>query len=97
MWTEWLNLVMSVINKHAPLKKKRIGKRRSPWITPQVVQKIRIRDYLKQRFDRTRDNNTWVQYKKARNEANNIIKRAKQNYFSTNITTAQKDPKKRGD
>ncbi len=94
MWTEWLNLVMSVINKHAPLKKKRIGKRRSPWITPQVVQKIRIRDYLKQRFDGTRDNNTWVQYKKARNEANNIIKRAKQNYFSTNITTAQKDPKK---
>ncbi len=93
-WTEWLNLVMSVINKHAPLKKKRIGKRRSPWITPQVVQKIRIRDYLKQRFDGTRDNNTWVQYKKARNEANNIIKRAKQNYFSTNITTAQKDPKK---
>ncbi len=81
MWTEWLNLVMSVINKHAPLKKKRIGKRRSPWITPQVVQKIRIRDYLKQRFDGTRDNNTWVQYKKARNEANNIIKRAKQNYF----------------
>ena len=32
MWTEWLNLFMSVIDKHAPLKKKRIGKRKSPWI-----------------------------------------------------------------
>jgi hypothetical protein len=27
MWTEWLDLFMSVIDKHAPLKKKRIGKR----------------------------------------------------------------------
>ena len=35
---------MSVIDKHAPLKKKRIGKRKSPWITSHVVQKIRERD-----------------------------------------------------
>ena len=55
MWTEWLNLFMSVIDKHAPLKKKRIGKRKSPWITSHVVQKIRKRDYLKRQFDITRD------------------------------------------
>ena len=42
MWTEWLNLVMSAINKHAPLKKKRIGKRKSLWITSHIVEKIRV-------------------------------------------------------
>lgn len=78
-----------VESSHAPLKKKRIGKRKSPWITSHVVKKIRIRDYLRQQLDGTRDNNTWVQYKKSRNEVNNIIKRAKQNYLSANITTAQ--------
>ena len=72
MWTKWLNLFMSVIDKHAPLKKKRKGKRKSPWITSHVVQKIRERDYLKRQFDITRDDEIWLQYKKARNETNNI-------------------------
>ena len=85
---------MSVIDKHAPLKKKRIGKRKSPWITSHVVQKIRERDYLKRQFDITRDDEIWLQYKKARNETNNIIRQAKHNYFITNIEAARKDPRK---
>ena len=72
MWTKWLNLFMSVIDKRAPLKKKFIGKRKSPWITSHVVQKIRERDYLKRQFDITRDDEMWLQYKKARNETNNM-------------------------
>ncbi|CAB4025166.1 Hypothetical predicted protein [Paramuricea clavata] len=85
---------MSVIDKHAPLKKKRIGKRKSPWITSHVVQKIRERDYLKRQFDITRDDEIWLQYKKARNETNNTIRQAKHNYFITNIEAARKDPRK---
>ena len=79
---------------HAPLKKKRIGKRKSPWITSHVVQKIRERDYLKRQFDITRDDEIWLQYKKARNETNNTIRQAKHNYFITNIEAARKDPRK---
>ena len=37
MWTEWLDLFMSVIDKHAPLKKKRIGKRLPGLITSHVA------------------------------------------------------------
>ena len=85
---------MSVIDKHAPLKKKRIGKRKSPWITSHVVQKIRERDYLKRQFDITRDDEIWLQYKKARNETNNIIRQANHNYFITNIEAARKDLRK---
>ena len=48
-----VEFVMSVIDKHAPLKKERIGKRKSPWITSHVVQEIRERDYLKRQFDIT--------------------------------------------
>ncbi|CAB4032180.1 Hypothetical predicted protein [Paramuricea clavata] len=77
-----------------PLKKKRIGKRKSPWITSHVVQKIRERDYLKRQFDITRDDEIWLQYKKARNETNNTIRQAKHNYFITNIEAARKDPRK---
>ena len=94
MWADWLNLLMPVIDKHAPLKKKRIGKRKSPWITPYIVQKIRLRDFLKRQFDVTRDNEIWLQFKKARNECNSAIKQAKHNYFIANIAAARKDPSK---
>ena len=91
MWADWLNLLMPVFDKHALLKKKRIGERKSPWITPYVVQKIRLRDFVKRQFDVTRDNEIWLQFKKARNECNNAIKQAKHNYFITNIAAARKD------
>ena len=91
MWADWLNLSMPVFDKHALLKKKRIGERKSPWITPYVVQKIRLRDFVKRQFNVTRDNEIWLQFKKARNECNNAIKQAKHNYFITNIAAARKD------
>ena len=59
---------------HAPFKKKRIGKKKSPWITPDVVQKMRARDYLKKQYDKNRNNELWKQYKNARNDVNNIKK-----------------------
>ena len=47
MWDAWRNLMMSAIDKHAPLKKKRVGKKKSPWITCDLLHKMRIRDSLK--------------------------------------------------
>ena len=33
MWDAWKTLFMEIIDKHAPLKTKRISKKHSPWIT----------------------------------------------------------------
>ena len=94
MWDNWLTLLISVIDKHAPIKKKRLGKRKYPWITSDVIQKMRLRDNLKKRFDLTRDDNVWQQYRMARNDCNNSIRRAKRHYFTLNIDAARNDPKK---
>ena len=94
MWYNWANKLTLVINKHAPFKKKRLGKKKSPWITPEVVSKMRQRDSLKKKFDITKDEHIWNQYKKARNETNNLIKQSKRNHFTSNIEAAGKDPKK---
>ena len=32
-WNEWKNMLVTVINKPAPVKKKRVGKKTSSWIT----------------------------------------------------------------
>ena len=81
MWQNWVTKFMSVINKHAPLKKKRLGKKKSPWITPEVISKMRQRDSLKKKFDITKHEHIWSQYKKVRNETNNLIKQSKRSYF----------------
>ena len=94
MWDKWLNLLTSVIDKQAPIKKKRLGRRKSPWITAELFHKMRLRDNLKKRFDMTRDDKLWGQYKKARNDCNNSIRWAKRHYFTTSFDAAQKDPKK---
>ena len=60
------------------------------------ISKMRQRDSLKKIFDITKDEHIWNQYKKARNETNNLIKQSKRNHFTSNIEAAGNDPKKLG-
>ena len=32
-WNEWKNMPVTIINKHALVKKKRVGRKKSSWIT----------------------------------------------------------------
>ena len=52
MWYKWLLNFTQVLDRHAPLKKKCLGKKR---ITYNVVQKMRYRDNLKKQYDMTRN------------------------------------------
>ena len=93
MWDAWRNLMMSAIDKHAPLKKKRVGKKKSPWITCDFLHKMRIRDSLKKKAPLTSDQEVRNQYKRFRNESNIAIKEEKRKYFKENLDANKKDPK----
>ena len=82
-----------VLDRYAPLKKKRLVKKRSPRITYIVVQKVRYRDNLKKQYEMTRNDVLWKLYKNARNDVNKIIKQAKCDYFKNKIDAVKKDPK----
>ena len=56
----------SVLDVHAPLKRRKIYKKSTFWITPQVKQLMRERDQLKTRA--TNDSTVWPQYKVLRNK-----------------------------
>ena len=43
MWREWKNTLMTVFDKHAPVKEKRIGRKRPPWITSDLLRKMKNR------------------------------------------------------
>ena len=94
MWEFWKNQFLTCIDKHAPMRSKRIGNKKSPWITHELIRKMRKRDFLKKKAERTEDQSSWADFKTARNEVNNSIKYAKREYFSDNLAASRKDPRK---
>ena len=85
MWSKWKSMLMECIDRHAPLRHKRVGNKRSPWITSQLQREMRKRDYLKQKAVREDNYQIWEQFKHARNHTNNLIKTAKREYFVNNF------------
>ena len=49
MWQIWKSLLMETINKHAPIRIKRVGKKNSPWVTGELRRLLFERDSLKKR------------------------------------------------
>ena len=43
MWDVWKHLLACVIDKHAPLRTKRVKNKRSPWITNELLREMRTR------------------------------------------------------
>ena len=90
MWKFWKNQLLTCIDKHAPMRSKRIGNKMSPWITHELIRKMSKRDFLKKKAVRTKDRSCWDDFKTARNEANNSIKYTKRKYFSDNLAASRK-------
>ena len=97
MWQEWKNLFVSCMDKHAPLKSKRIRNKRSPWITSELLLRMRRRDVLKKKAISTNDHAMGQQFKRARNQVNNATKLAKKRYFSENLETSKGNARKTWD
>jgi hypothetical protein len=38
-WKIWKNAFLDIINKHAPLKKRRVSGKRVPWLTKDLIVK----------------------------------------------------------
>ena len=78
---------MEVVDKHAPLQRKRVSNKHSPWITYELTRKIYKRNYLKKIAIQENSATAWKRYKQARNGVNkcNAIKSAKKQYFTHNL------------
>ena len=96
MWTVWKGMLLESFDRHAPIKKKRIGKKRPSWMSSDLLNKMHKRDSLKRKASLLNDQNTWNDYKEARNQCNNAIRKAKSKYFKKNLDINKKDPKKTG-
>ena len=87
-YSEFEKALLNVIDKHAPLKRKRIKKKESPWITDDILQLIRNRNKLKQHAKLTKKIEDWKRYKKARNYITTEIRKAKREHVTNTIKTS---------
>ena len=93
MWSMWKDLLIQSIDKHAPLKSKRVGNKKALWITDRLRCEMHNRDFLKKKAMLDRKQSRWDQYKRARNQTNNEIKKAKRKYFIDNVELSKSNPK----
>ena len=68
------NSFMQIIDKRAPLKKRRIGEKQTPWITKQLLEHKWQKNYLKKKACKTKDSKDRIIYKEVRNRNNRPIK-----------------------
>lgn len=93
MWSTWKQMFLSIIDKHAPLKTKRIKGKKCPWLTPLVRRHLILRDTLKKQFVKTNNPIIWDKFKEARNLANKTVNSAKTEYYHSHIKSNVNNPK----
>ena len=71
----WIDLFLHVLNKHMPLKRKRVKhKTLSSWLNTDIKQATLFRDKL-------RKQKMFAEYKQKRNRVNFLVREAKKKYF----------------
>ncbi|MCW4336379.1 MAG: reverse transcriptase domain-containing protein [Candidatus Thiodiazotropha endolucinida] len=76
----WTNILFTILNKHAPLKTKRVKRNNQPgWMNDDIKVAITQRDI-------NHCNKNWNEYKYWRNQTTTLIRSAKKDFFNKAIT-----------
>ena len=73
-------ILLGLYDKHAPVKGRSVSHRPKPWVTPNIVTAIDLRDRMYSRYRRTKDKQLLGQFKTLRNQVNQCIRNAKLRY-----------------
>jgi hypothetical protein len=64
----WNTFFRNNLDKHFPVRRKRIRQKSHPWLDSSILRLMRIRDYVHKRALRLSDSDTWELYKQLRNQ-----------------------------
>ena len=82
MWVKWKEMFLECIDRHAPLKSKRVRLSKSPWINSNLKKLMHKRDILKLEAIRSKNPNDWREFRKHRNFVNSQVRITKQSYYN---------------
>ena len=66
MWLVWKDRFTEIIDRHAPIITRKIGKKRTPWITKEILLKKRQKNPLKKKACKSKSESDWQVFKSPR-------------------------------
>ena len=90
----WSHLLSSLLDDHAPIKRKTAKQEHVPIMTPELLEAIKKRNKLKGLYNKSKCLLDWDRYKIQRNVASSLRRKAVSNYFRTTAANAKGNPKK---
>ena len=82
-FSEFNRRVETVLNEHAPIKKKYVGANDGPFMTKALRKAIYTRTNLRNRYNKLRSQENWNAFKKQRNKCVKMLRQAKFDYYKT--------------
>ena len=88
----WNTLFTDFANRHAPIKNNRIKVAKTPWMTSDLKNAMRDRDFHYAKAIKTNSKCHWEMYKKMKNFTNKEVKKYKAGYYSDLINKNKGNP-----
>ena len=76
------------------METRRLKHRNKPWMNSHIIELIYKRDYLKRKAIKYKNEETWLLYKRARNDVTEMIKCSKRQYYENSIQESRHNPTK---
>ena len=74
-------ILLKTLNRYAPIVKKTVKGKPSPWLNEQVKRHMNTRDQLLRKAQKSKSHIDWRNYRRKKNFVKNEINRSKRNYF----------------
>ena len=93
MSTKFEDQFIAILDKHAPLRERKVKNSYALYIYHELRHKMFLRDLHKKRFNKSRNPDDWARFKKLRNEINSKRMKKKTEYFSKKLQENRGDVK----
>ncbi|CAB4015173.1 RNA-directed DNA polymerase from transposon X-element [Paramuricea clavata] len=88
LWSDFKIKFLTIADKHAPIKQRRVKSEFKPWIISEIRRLSYHRDYLKRQAIRLRSVYYETAYKKCKNKVTNLIRTSKESYFKSKLSNS---------
>ena len=92
-WDTFKQLFTEVADSHAPKIHVRVRGQRVPWLTREVKQLMKERDYFHKLALKTNNESHWSSFKRQRNVVTLKLRKEKQRYFRDQFQVTKEDPR----
>ena len=93
-WNNFKDIFLGVIDNIAPVRTRRVKQGTQPWFTNEILNTIKKRDRALKTFRASNDHTIYSQYKKLHNKVQQMVERAKEEYYKTTLQNNKTNPKK---